>query len=80
MRPLIRPEIAAWLSRWSEVLVAGAIALAGLWLTLRGGWFFAALGLAMLLVGAVGIWMIRPAASLPVVAGEIFGEAGGAGR
>lgn len=52
MRPLIRPEIAAWLSRWSEVLVAGAIALAGLWLTLRGGWFFAALGLAMLLVGA----------------------------
>ncbi|MDD9739260.1 MULTISPECIES: TRAP transporter large permease [Marinovum] len=32
-------------------------------------------GAAMLLVGAVGIWMIRPAASLPVVAGEIFGEA-----
>ena len=25
-------------------------------------------GAAMLLVGAVGIWMIRPAASLPVVA------------
>ena len=32
-------------------------------------------GAAMLLVGAVGIYMIRPAASLPVVAGEIFGEA-----
>jgi tripartite ATP-independent transporter DctM subunit len=32
-------------------------------------------GAAMLLVGAAGIWMIRPAASLPVVAGEIFGEA-----
>ncbi|SIO11219.1 TRAP transporter large permease [Vannielia litorea] len=32
-------------------------------------------GAAMLLVGAVGIYLIRPAASLPVVAGEIFGEA-----
>lgn len=32
-------------------------------------------GAAMLLVGAAGIYMIRPAASLPVVAGEIFGEA-----
>ena len=32
-------------------------------------------GAAMMLVGAVGIYMIRPAASLPVVAGEIFGEA-----
>ena len=32
-------------------------------------------GTSMMLVGAVGIYMIRPAASLPVVAGEIFGEA-----
>ncbi|MFN3147281.1 MAG: TRAP transporter large permease [Paracoccaceae bacterium] len=32
-------------------------------------------GTAMMLVGAAGIWMIRPPAALPVVAGEIFGEA-----
>ena len=32
-------------------------------------------GMTMILVGAVGIYMIRPAAVLPVVAGEIFGEA-----
>lgn len=32
-------------------------------------------GTSMMLVGAVGIYLIRPAASLPVVAGEIFGEA-----
>ena len=32
-------------------------------------------GTSMMLVGAVGIYMIRPQASLPVVAGEIFGEA-----
>jgi len=32
-------------------------------------------GTAMMLVGAAGIFMIRPPAALPVVAGEIFGEA-----
>ncbi|MAZ16679.1 MAG: C4-dicarboxylate ABC transporter permease [Ahrensia sp.] len=32
-------------------------------------------GTSMMLVGAVGIYMIRPQASLPVLAGEIFGEA-----
>ncbi len=32
-------------------------------------------GTAMMLVGAVGIYMVRPPAALPVVAGEIFGEA-----
>lgn len=32
-------------------------------------------GTAMLLVGAGGIFMIRPPAVMPVVAGEIFGEA-----
>ncbi|MCY3880365.1 MAG: TRAP transporter large permease [Rhodobacteraceae bacterium] len=31
-------------------------------------------GLAMMLVGAGGIYMIRPNASIPVLAGEIFGE------
>ena len=32
-------------------------------------------GISMLLVGAVGIWWIRPPAALPKVAGEIFNEA-----
>lgn len=41
-----------WLSRWSEVLTALAVALGGVWLALRGGWFFGALGLLAVLVGA----------------------------
>ncbi len=32
-------------------------------------------GTAMLLVGGAGIWIIRPPAMIPVIAGEIFGEA-----
>lgn len=32
-------------------------------------------GLAMMLVGTIGIYMIRPQAALPKLAGEIFGEA-----
>ena len=32
-------------------------------------------GAAMMLVGTVGIWMIRPQAALPKLAGEIFAEA-----
>lgn len=32
-------------------------------------------GLAMLIAGSLGIYMIRPPAALPVIAGEIFGEA-----
>ena len=31
-------------------------------------------GIAMMIVGAIGIYAIRPSASIPVVAGEIFGE------
>ncbi|GHA61627.1 C4-dicarboxylate ABC transporter permease [Amylibacter ulvae] len=37
--------------------------------------FRMSVGASMLLVGTLGIYLIRPAASLPVVAGEIFGEA-----
>lgn len=48
---MIRPDLRAWIARRSEALVAGAILLAGLWLALRGGWFFAALGGLVLLVG-----------------------------
>ena len=31
-------------------------------------------GIAMMVVGAIGIYAIRPPASIPVIAGEIFGE------
>ena len=31
-------------------------------------------GIAMMIIGAIGIYAIRPSASIPVVAGEIFGE------
>lgn len=60
---MIRPEIRQWLSRWSETLVAAAVALIGLWLALRGGWFFAAVGALVMLVGAalaVGAWRRLP--------------------
>lgn len=50
-QPLIRPKLRRWAARWSEALVAAAILLAGLWLVLRGGWFFGALGGLALLVG-----------------------------
>lgn len=49
---MIRSPLRIWLSRWSEVLTAAAVFLAGLWLSLRGGWFFAFLGLLLILVGA----------------------------
>ena len=32
-------------------------------------------GIAMLIVGGGGIWLIRPPAAIPVLAGEIFGQA-----
>lgn len=60
---MIRPELRALLARWSEALVAAAIVLAGLWLALRGGWFFAALGGLVMLIGAallIGAWRRMP--------------------
>lgn len=48
---MIRPELQARAARWSDSLVAAAILLGGLWLAFRGGWFFAALGGLVLLVG-----------------------------
>lgn len=49
---MIRPSARIWMSRWSEVLTAAAVTLAGLWLSLRGGWFFGFIGLMVILVGA----------------------------
>ncbi|MBU3031790.1 hypothetical protein KNW02_16920 [Paracoccus sp. XHP0099] len=60
---MIRPELRARLSRWSEALVAAAVMLAGLWLALRGGWFFGAIGGLVLLVGTallIGAWRRLP--------------------
>lgn len=48
---MIRPELRAWATRQSESIVATAILLAGIWLVLRGGWFFVAIGALVLLVG-----------------------------
>lgn len=54
---MIRPELRVILRRWAEPLAAAAALLAALWLALRGGWFFAAIGLtlaAVVLVWGVG--------------------------
>lgn len=53
---MIRPELRALLTRWSEPLVALLFGLLGLWLVWLGGWFFGALGL---LTGVTAlIWLI----------------------
>lgn len=49
---MIRPEAAARLHRWREVLAGGAIVLAGLWLISLGGLLMAAVGVA---VGVAGV-------------------------
>jgi hypothetical protein len=71
---MIRPEIRDWISRWSEVLIAGLVTLAGLWIALRGGWFLAAVGLALAGIGATlmlgarrRIPFLRPVAAPGVV-------------
>lgn len=59
----IRPEVRQWLSRWSEALIAAGVLLVGLWLMLRGGWFFGVVGLLALLVGGallMGAWQRMP--------------------
>lgn len=50
---LIRPEVAAGLARWSEVIFAGAVAAVGLWLIWLGGWLLMPIGAVVLAVGAV---------------------------
>jgi hypothetical protein len=48
----IRPELQATLLRHREVIAAGAVALAGLWIASRGGWLLPPLGLALAALGA----------------------------
>ncbi|MDX5359566.1 MAG: hypothetical protein LPK12_17725 [Rhodobacterales bacterium] len=49
---LIRPELAARLTRAREAIGAGLALAFGLWLATRGGWLLAGLGGAVALVGA----------------------------
>ena len=49
---LIRPEAAAGLRRWREVLSGLAVAGLGLWVALWGGYFFVPLGGLIVAVGA----------------------------
>ncbi|MGR3197889.1 MAG: hypothetical protein ACU0DH_02410 [Paracoccus sp. (in: a-proteobacteria)] len=50
--PMIRPELRAFVRDRAELLIFGALTLAGLWLAFLGGWFFALIGGAVVLVGA----------------------------
>ncbi len=52
MADLIRPELAAALGRWREVLSGGAVAGAGLWLGLAFGGFLSWIGWLMVPLGA----------------------------
>jgi hypothetical protein len=47
----IRPEITEGLSRWREVLSAGAVVALGLWLALQHGFVLPALGLLLIVFG-----------------------------
>ncbi len=49
---MIRPELQALVLRHREALAAGAVALAGLWIATRGGWFLGAVGLGAVALGA----------------------------
>lgn len=60
---MIRPALRDWLRRQAEPLSALAVSAFGLWLALRGGWFFLLLGAFVVLIGAallVGAWRRLP--------------------
>lgn len=57
---MIRPETAAFLHRWREVIAAAALALAGLWLASLGGILLVPFGLATVaLAAALGLQAAR---------------------
>lgn len=45
---LIRPEVGVALRRWREVIAAGGVAVAGLWLMWLGGWVLTPLGVGLM--------------------------------
>lgn len=49
---MIRPEVAAGLVRWREVLAAAGVALLGLWLFSLGGYLLGPLGAGVIALGA----------------------------
>lgn len=51
---MIRPDLRAAFWRWREVFAGLGVALAGLWVTGFGGWFWAALG-ALVIAGGGGV-------------------------
>lgn len=56
----VRPEVAALARRWREVLGAGALALAGLWLMAQGGAILPVAGaLAVLAAAGLGLTGLR---------------------
>ena len=48
---VIRPDLAAALSRWREVIAGAGLAALGLWTATRGGYFLTPLGLALIALG-----------------------------
>lgn len=50
---MIRQDLANRLSPWREVIAAGLTACFGIWLFLRGGWFFQPLGLGVITIAAI---------------------------
>lgn len=50
---MLTPARRAFLDRWREVLIAGGVALFGIWVATRGGWFLGLIGLAIAAVAAV---------------------------
>lgn len=55
MTGFLRPEAVARILRWREVIAAGAVALAGVWLFQLGGLFFQAIGVLVAVAGAAGV-------------------------
>ncbi|MFD1912708.1 hypothetical protein [Halodurantibacterium flavum] len=48
----LRPEVAAALHRWREVIAAGGAGLVALWFIARGGWLLPGIGIVLLLAAA----------------------------
>lgn len=57
---MIRPEVGAAVRRWREVIAAGGVAVAGLWLMRLGGWVLTPVGVGLLaLAFGLGVLALR---------------------